>query len=68
MKIYKNCYNCKFLRWIKGNINNFSKYICIKRQYPILNYKKEKEINKNLTKESYRLKSKRCYKSRYKGE
>ena len=56
----KNCYNCKHLKWIDGDINDQSGFDCMKRSNCTLSITQQDKLYDKLRKKNYRNKSKVC--------
>jgi len=55
----KNCYNCEYLEWGYGDINDPEGWVCNKRSYD--SDKQESAHLRQLESEAYRLMGKRCF-------
>lgn len=69
----KNCTNCKHLEWVDGDDGGFgnsanSGFDCDKRHDDMAHKGREDELLKNLDRDSYREKSKRCCDLKPEGE
>lgn len=57
IKQRRNCYNCKWLEWIDGDINDPSGYCCNNRE-------ESNKLFANLERHEYRNKGKVCHEQR----